>query len=135
MAYFEPHLSMLLTNAGHREPYAMHVNLVEGDETIIDVFGLTDPQMPGLDEKFGRTTVKGGTSNSANDFEVYNETLNGCVREWENPKQIYCTEESRMGDFCIEVYQPVCSNLNKTYSNSCFACLDSSVKYYIEGEC
>jgi len=77
MAYFEPHLSMLLTNAGHREPYAMHVNLVEGDETIIDVFGLTDPQMPGLDEKFGRTTVKGGTSNSANDFEVYNETLNG----------------------------------------------------------
>ena len=52
----------------------------------------------------------------------------------------FCTEESRNVDVCIEIYQPVCgydSNGNKiqTYSNSCFACMNEEVKYYIDGQC
>lgn len=77
----------------------------------------------------------------------YNESLGGCVREWESEKQVYCTEESRTGDACIELYAPVCGWNNpekiqcikypcaETYSNSCFACLDEKVEYYTEGEC
>jgi len=52
----------------------------------------------------------------------------------------FCTEESRNAEFCIEIYQPVCgydSNQNKiqTFSNSCFACINENVKYYIDGQC
>ena len=77
----------------------------------------------------------------------YNTTLGGCVREWEDPKQVYCTEESRQGDACITLYDPVCgwSDPEKvqclkypcasTYSNSCFACLDEDVEYWTAGEC
>jgi len=57
----------------------------------------------------------------------------------ENERE-FCTEESRDIEACIEIYQPVCGydiNQNKiqTFSNSCFACIDENVKYYIEGEC
>jgi hypothetical protein len=53
------------------------------------------------------------------------------------PENIYvCTDESREGDFCITVYEPVCGYpLELTFSNSCFACLNDQIKYYIEGEC
>jgi len=48
----------------------------------------------------------------------------------------HCTEESRNVKVCIEIYQPVCGNpVQKTYSNSCFACIDEQVMAYIEGEC
>lgn len=52
----------------------------------------------------------------------------------------FCTEESRNAEVCIEIYQPVCgydNNGNKiqTFSNSCFACADENIKYYIIGEC
>ncbi len=67
-----------------------------------------------------------------------------------NDGKVYCKPEQRSADFCIEVYQPVCGAKDngircitepcdtfefKTYSNSCFACLDSDVIYYEEGEC
>ena len=48
----------------------------------------------------------------------------------------YCTEDSRNYDFCAEFYEPVCGYpLQKTYSNSCFACLDMGIEFYINGEC
>jgi hypothetical protein len=59
----------------------------------------------------------------------------------------YCTPESREGEFCIEVYQPVCGWFDsekivcvkhpcaKTFSNSCFACLSDEVEYWTVGVC
>jgi len=44
---------------------------------------------------------------------------------------IDCPED--VGDFCIEIYQPVCGDDGETYSNSCFAC--QKVDRYTEGEC
>lgn len=47
-----------------------------------------------------------------------------------------CKSEDRNVDACIEIYQPVCGMpIKQTFSNSCFACSDESVIYYIEGEC
>ncbi len=48
----------------------------------------------------------------------------------------YCEEEQRNVGACIEIYEPVCGMpLNETFSNSCFACSNSSVEYYLNGEC
>ena len=46
-----------------------------------------------------------------------------------------CSEESREADACIEIYQPVCGNDARTYANSCFACMNKMVAFYLEGEC
>ena len=61
----------------------------------------------------------------------------GCELIYEEEKNfIYCPEESRNADACIEIYQPVCGfPINKTFSNSCFACMDENVIYYTQGEC
>ena len=55
-------------------------------------------------------------------------------------KKNICKSEDREVDACIIVYDPVCgydSSGNKvnTFSNSCFACLDTTIIYYINGEC
>ena len=53
-----------------------------------------------------------------------------------NPNQHVCSAGSRGSQVCFELYQPVCGYPNtKTYSNSCFACIDNSVQYYINGQC
>ncbi len=47
-----------------------------------------------------------------------------------------CEPGDRNADACIEIYQPVCGMpINQTFSNSCFACINEDVIYYIEGEC
>ncbi len=60
---------------------------------------------------------------------------------------VYCTEEQRNADACIEIYQPVCGFVEvqcittpcdpvpQTFSNSCFACMNENVLYHIEGVC
>ncbi len=55
-------------------------------------------------------------------------------------QKTYCTPESREGDMCIAVYEPVCGWFangqgTDTYSNSCHTCLDDKVEYWTEGEC
>lgn len=55
-------------------------------------------------------------------------------------EKVYCTEEQRGAEICTMEYAPVCgygSNNEsiETYSNSCFACADISVGYWINGEC
>lgn len=58
-----------------------------------------------------------------------------------------CSEDQKNADVCIEIYQPVCGVVNvqcitepcdpveETFSNSCFACSNSLVESYTEGEC
>ncbi|MFW6283060.1 MAG: hypothetical protein ACOC1P_03340 [Minisyncoccales bacterium] len=54
-------------------------------------------------------------------------------------ERVYCQPEDREGDVCTQQYDPVCGfnsqGENETYSNSCHACLDSDVEYYVPGEC
>jgi hypothetical protein len=75
----------------------------------------------------------------------WNETLQKCVREWEQGKN-YCSPESRQAEVCAQFYQPVCGWFNSsiqcikypcaaTYSNSCFACANPQVEYWTDGEC
>ena len=42
-----------------------------------------------------------------------------------------CPEDA--GTFCVQVYDPVCGDDGKTYSNSCTAC--QNVEKYRAGEC
>jgi len=47
-----------------------------------------------------------------------------------------CTEESRQGDVCITLYEPVCGYpLELTFSNGCLACQSEQIEYYIKGVC
>lgn len=58
-----------------------------------------------------------------------------------------CLPKQRNVGACIEIYQPVCGKVNvecittpcdpveKTFSNSCFACTNSFVESYTEGKC
>jgi hypothetical protein len=62
-------------------------------------------------------------------------------------KAIDCKSEQRNVDGCIEIYQPVCGQLQvqcvtapcdpvkETFENSCKACANPNVISYIEGEC
>ncbi|MEK6832498.1 MAG: hypothetical protein AABY32_00495 [Nanoarchaeota archaeon] len=57
----------------------------------------------------------------------------------------YCNSDSSYIDVCAEIYEPVCGyytleecdniNCRKTLSNSCFACIDKNVLFYIDGGC
>lgn len=66
-------------------------------------------------------------------------TFNGKTYIEEIEAKKYCTPESREGDTCITLYDPVCGyfadQTKDTYSNSCFACLDQEVEYWIAEEC
>lgn len=59
----------------------------------------------------------------------------------------FCTEEQRNADACLQLYDPVCAKVNiqcirapcdpvyETFSNACFACMNSLVESYTKGEC
>lgn len=85
---------------------------------------------------------KGGRTQNivAGDYCYENETNIGIVVGFISPN-VCCVENipcpEIQGEFCIEIYQPVCGVQDKqTHSNSCFACLNSTINtHYIEGEC
>jgi len=53
----------------------------------------------------------------------------------EEDKQ-YCTKESREVDVCVQIYDPVCGKpLNKTFSNSCSACKNDGIDYWVSEKC
>jgi len=63
----------------------------------------------------------------------WNETEGACVKDSEKE---FCPPGSRDADICIEIYSPVCGYpIKQSFSNSCFACLNNNVDYYISGEC
>ncbi len=58
----------------------------------------------------------------------------------------FCTEQQRKAEVCPVIYQPVCGYFNtekvncikscfQTFPNSCLACADENVEYWILGEC
>jgi len=59
----------------------------------------------------------------------------GCFQYDTRKEKHFCSDESRKADACIEIYQPVCGSDARTYSNSCFACINQNVFFYLEGEC
>ena len=54
-----------------------------------------------------------------------------------------CLPEMRDAEFCTTLYDPVCgfseypssSSIGSSFSNSCFACMNLDVLYYVKGEC
>src|SRR3989344_2720838 len=64
--------------------------------------------------------------------------ISGCTQPVEN-KHI-CTDQEKAADVCMELAKPVCGfdatgKQVKTFSNSCFACIDAQVNYYTEDSC
>lgn len=63
------------------------------------------------------------------------------------PNEIVCTQEQKDTDACIEIYAPVCAQVQvecvaapcnpvpQTYPNGCFACSEDRVISYVEGSC
>lgn len=59
----------------------------------------------------------------------------------------FCSDESRLAEMCAEIYTPVCAAVQvecvttpcnpvpETYSNECFACMNSRVLSFQSGEC
>jgi len=69
------------------------------------------------------------------------------IDDGSNTTVFECKPEQRNIDACIEIYQPVCAEvqvqcittpcppIKETFSNSCKACSNSLVSTYTEGEC
>lgn len=61
-----------------------------------------------------------------------------CIHDNQTFKEIienFCIQEE-ISDLCITLYDPVCGYpSNKTFTNSCFACQDKEVIYWIPGVC
>lgn len=61
--------------------------------------------------------------------------------------RVYCGQEEPRVEVCAEIYQPVCASVNvecitepcdpvqETFSNSCFACMNERVEWYLPWEC
>ena len=94
-----------------------------------------------FDDNDGRNTekrTKMGVSKKNCDFDLCPTT---------GPDYILCPETRREADYCINLNQPVCAFVNvecittpcepvpETFPNSCFACSNSRVDFYLKGEC
>jgi hypothetical protein len=63
------------------------------------------------------------------------------------PQEVVCTQEQKDSDVCIEIYAPVCAQVQvecvttpcnpvpQTFPNGCFACSEDRVISYVDGSC
>ncbi len=63
------------------------------------------------------------------------------------PQEVVCTQEQKDTDVCIEIYAPVCAQVQvecvtapcnpvpQTFPNGCFACSEDRVISYVDGSC
>lgn len=66
--------------------------------------------------------------------------LSGCISIEQqtaptDTASVTCSQEDKLAEVCIQLYDPVCGDDNATYSNACEACRASSVNSYTTGEC
>ena len=74
-------------------------------------------------------------------------TFAACPAPVEKPLTVACSREVKEGVACLDVYQPVCGLVEvqcvttscnpvpQTFGNGCYACRESNVISYTEGEC
>ncbi|MEK7462726.1 MAG: hypothetical protein AAB618_04105 [Patescibacteria group bacterium] len=109
----------------------------------------TDPSAPTNNDEFMACTMdaKLCADGSYVGRTGPNCEFTACPSEAEDKKTIVCTKEQKQAEACIEIYAPVCAEVQvecvttpcnpvpQTYSNSCFACASSRVVSYTEGSC
>lgn len=86
------------------------------------------------------------------DGSYVGRSLPGCQFRCPNeptpaPAEIVCTQEQKDNDVCIEIFAPVCAQVQvecvtapcnpvpQTFPNSCFACSEDRVISYVDGSC
>ena len=81
------------------------------------------------------------------DFQKCPEDGNTPKENKSEMEKHYCNPGDKNGEVCFELYAPVCGWLNpakiqcirypcaRTFSNSCFACMDKDVIYWTDEEC
>lgn len=86
------------------------------------------------------------------DGSYVGRSLPGCQFRCPNepapaPAGIVCTQEQKDNDVCIEIFAPVCAQVQvecvtapcnpvpQTFPNSCFACSEDRVISYVDGSC
>ncbi len=74
----------------------------------------------------------------AMDGSVLGSSPRKCIYENQTFTELienFCSNEDVTG-ICMTLYEPVCGYpIEKTFSNSCFACNNQEVIYWIKGEC
>lgn len=66
--------------------------------------------------------------------------LSGCISIEQQPvptntASVTCSQEEKLAEVCIQLYDPVCGDDKATYSNACEACRAGGVTSYTAGEC
>ena len=87
----------------------------------------------------GETYSNGCVACSSGEIENY--TMGSCEGETSAEDNTtsssghQCTAEEVNADVCTAIYDPVCGDNDKTYSNACKACSSGEITTYTEGPC
>jgi hypothetical protein len=116
---------------------------------IVDEAGPIHSAAEAISEE-GIKTVFANIQSRTNVLIITTDDVDGLLLFLSAPPDLATTEclpEQRNVDGCIEIYQPVCANVNvqcvttpcgpvqETFENSCKACMNSLVSSYSKGEC
>jgi phage shock protein PspC (stress-responsive transcriptional regulator) len=123
-----------------RDPYGVHI-YDSGCREFYHRFFVVSDSIKGYDV---HTLVSGGrvlkmTFSSFTTLPVDDTSL-----EYNLSSEVFeCLPDMRGADFCMELYAPVCgfkerpsnTTIGSSFSNSCFACTNPEILFYIKGEC